>query len=155
MCVHIYICKHVYKHVCILYTALLLCQYQYLPLASRINTPYWSRLALFNKITRDRAQQFSFFLVRFRVSNAKIKIIIKKTVLTIRGPDGLVLTANLEGGGGYRRRIETEDKAKVVASVWGQNYLEKRLNSTVSFKTTEAKQLGWQGIEQILHPPSH
>ena len=81
----------------------------------------------------------------------------------------------------HRRRIETEGKAKVVASVWGavfvqflaalaecfaafaSVYLEgtvefsrsiwkKRLNSTGSFKTTETKHLARQGIEQILPP---
>ena len=65
--------------------------------------------------------------------------------------------------------METERKAKVVASVWGGKicsipcsvYLEetvenslsiwkKRLNSNISFKSTETKQLAQQGIEHIL-----
>ena len=55
----------------------------------------------------------------------------------------------------HRRRIETEGKAKIVASVWGANFLnffaalavlylsiwKKQFNSTVSFKSTETKQL--------------
>ena len=59
-----------------------------------------------------------------------------------------------------RRGIETEGKAKVVASVWGMEFVQfiatvdvlprsiwkKRLNSTISFKTIETKQLARQGI---------
>ena len=53
----------------------------------------------------------------------------------------------------HRRRMETEAKAKVVASVWGQNVFNswlavfprsiwtKKLNSSFSFKSTEAKHL--------------
>ena len=56
--------------------------------------------------------------------------------------------------------IETEGKSKVVMSVWGAKFVQflaalavlpesiwkKRLNSSVSFKTTETKQLARQGI---------
>ena len=66
----------------------------------------------------------------------------------------------------HRRRIETEGKAKVVASVCGTEFIQflaalaalprsvwkKRLNSSYSFKSTEAKQLVRQGIEQNLPP---
>ena len=59
--------------------------------------------------------------------------------------------------------MEREDKAKVVASVWGLKIIQflaglavfpmsiwkKRLNSSFSSKSIEAKQLAWQGIEQI------
>ena len=61
--------------------------------------------------------------------------------------------------------METEGKAKVVASVWGaelfnsllfavlsRSFFKNLLNSTVSSKYTEAKQLARQGIEQILPP---
>ena len=73
--------------------------------------------------------------------------------------------------------METEGKAKVIASVWGATffqflaalavltpvYLEetvefswsirkKQMNSTVSFKSTKTKQLTQQGIELILSP---
>ena len=62
--------------------------------------------------------------------------------------------------------METEDKAKVVASVWGTDFVQflaalavlpwsirkNRKYSTVSSKTTEAKQLARQGIEQNLPP---
>ena len=53
----------------------------------------------------------------------------------------------------HRRRMGTEAKAKVVASVWGQNVFNswlavfprsiwtKKLNSSFSFKSTEAKHL--------------
>ena len=63
----------------------------------------------------------------------------------------------------HRRTIELEDKAKVVASVWGANLfnslprklfflgrLQKRMNLTFSFKQTKAKHLARQGIEQII-----
>ena len=57
--------------------------------------------------------------------------------------------------------METEAKAKVVASVWGAEFIQflaalavlprsiwkKRLNSFFAFKLTEAKQLGWQEFE--------
>ena len=77
----------------------------------------------------------------------------------------------------HRRRMETEGKnANVVTSVWRQNLFNSlprllfylglfgrngfiqpflqmdRLNSTVSSKKTQAKQLALQGIEQILPP---
>ena len=59
-----------------------------------------------------------------------------------------------------RRRMDTEAKAKVVASVWGAEFIQflaalavlprsiwkKRLNSFQSSKSTEAKQLAQQGI---------
>ena len=76
-----------------------------------------------------------------------------------------------------QKRIETEGKAKVVVSVLGAEFVQflvalavllrsiwkqwlssaslfrkKRLNSTISFKTIETKQLARQGIEQILPP---
>ena len=55
----------------------------------------------------------------------------------------------------HRRRMETEAKAKVVASVWGAKFIlflaalavltlsicKNRMNSTFSSKSTEAKQL--------------
>ena len=61
-------------------------------------------------------------------------------------------------------RMERKAKAKVIAFVWGAEFVQflaalavlpqsiwkKWLNSTVSFKTTETKQLARQGIEQIL-----
>ena len=60
--------------------------------------------------------------------------------------------------------MEREAKAKVVASDWGADFfqflaalavlppsiLKNRMNSTVSSKPTEAKQLARQGIEQYL-----
>ena len=68
----------------------------------------------------------------------------------------------------HRRRMEREAKTKVVASVWGgkgQNVFfltapavlprsiwKKQLNSTVSSKTTESKQLWRQEKEQIVPP---
>ena len=64
--------------------------------------------------------------------------------------------------------METEDKAKVVPSVWGakfkfvqflvalavllRSHWKKWLNSSFSFKSTEAKQLTRQGLEHILPP---
>ena len=61
----------------------------------------------------------------------------------------------------HRRRMEREAKAKVVASVWGTEFIQflaapavlprsiwkKRLNSSFSYKSTEEKQPAWQGIE--------
>ena len=79
----------------------------------------------------------------------------------------------------HRRRMETEGRTKVVTSIWGgggkissipcrascfasvyleetvefsQSIWKKRLNSTVSFESTETKQLARQGIEQISPP---
>ena len=66
----------------------------------------------------------------------------------------------------HRRRRETEDKSKVVASVWGakcvqflaalavltRSIYKKRMNPTASSNSTEAKQLSRQGIEQMLPP---
>ena len=64
--------------------------------------------------------------------------------------------------------MELEDKAKVVASVWGAEFvqflaalarslfvsvdLEETVESSFSFKSTEAKQLSRQGIKHILAP---
>ena len=62
--------------------------------------------------------------------------------------------------------MEREDKAKVVTSDWGAEFVQflaalavlsrsiwkKRSNSTYSSKKTQAKQLARQGIEQILPP---
>ena len=62
--------------------------------------------------------------------------------------------------------MERETKAKVVESVWGADFVQflpalavlpqsirkNRTNSTVSSKSTEAKQLARQGIEQNLPP---
>ena len=62
--------------------------------------------------------------------------------------------------------MKTEAKAKVVASVWGATFFQFlaalavlprsiwkiRMNSTVSSKPIEAKQLARQGIEQNLPP---
>ena len=62
--------------------------------------------------------------------------------------------------------MEREAKANVVASVWGADFVQflaalavltwsiwkNRMNTTVSYKTTEAKQLAWQGIEENLPP---
>ena len=62
--------------------------------------------------------------------------------------------------------MEREAKAKVVASVWGSDFVKflaalavlprwvwkKRLNSSYSSKSTEAKQLARQGIERNLPP---
>ena len=64
-------------------------------------------------------------------------------------------------GEGLRRKMETEAKAKVVASVWGaeciqflaglailpQSIWKNSMNSTFFPKSTEAKQLARQGIE--------
>ena len=58
----------------------------------------------------------------------------------------------------------TEAKAKVVASIWGAKFVKflatlavlpwsiwkKRLNSSYSSKSTKAKKIAWQGIEQNL-----
>ena len=69
-------------------------------------------------------------------------------------------------GQGHRRRMETEAKTKVVASVWGAKFIpflaalavlprsiwKNGMNSTFSFKSTEAKQLARQGFELILPP---
>ena len=67
----------------------------------------------------------------------------------------------------HRRIMETEGKEKVVASVWRAKLVQflaaldvlsrtiwkKRLNSSLSFKSTEAKQqLARQEIEQIMPP---
>ena len=66
----------------------------------------------------------------------------------------------------HRRRMELEDKAKVIASVWGGRICsipfrssvlpwsirKKMLNSSYFSKLTEAKQLAQQGIEQLLPP---
>ena len=60
--------------------------------------------------------------------------------------------------------MEREAKANAVASVWGADFVQflaalavltwsiwkNRMNTTVSYKTTEAKQLAWQGIEENL-----
>ena len=60
----------------------------------------------------------------------------------------------------HRRRMETEAKAKVVASGWGAEFIQflavlailsrhigkNSMNSTFSSKLTEAKQLVWQEI---------
>ena len=65
-----------------------------------------------------------------------------------------------------RRRMELEDKAKVVASFLGAECVQflaalavlprsvgkKRMNSTVSSKATKAQQLTQQGIDKILTP---
>ena len=65
-----------------------------------------------------------------------------------------------------RRRMETEDKAKVVASVWEAKFVlivaalavlpllirKKRLNSSFTFKSTQTKQIMRQEFEQILPP---
>ena len=62
-----------------------------------------------------------------------------------------------------RRRMELEDKAKGVASVWGEEFVQflaalavfprsiwkKRSSLSFSFKSTEAKHLTRQGIEHI------
>ena len=68
----------------------------------------------------------------------------------------------------HRKRIELEEKAKVVviASVWGTEFVQflapldvlprsiwkNWMNLTFSFKETKAKQLAQEGIEQILSP---
>ena len=66
----------------------------------------------------------------------------------------------------HRRKMETEAKTKVVASVWGAKFIpflaalavlprsiwKNGMNSTFSFKSTEAKQLARQGFELILPP---
>ena len=66
----------------------------------------------------------------------------------------------------HRRRMETEEKSKVVASVWGADFIQflaalavlprwiwkKRISSTFAFKSTKAKQRARQGIECILPP---
>ena len=65
--------------------------------------------------------------------------------------------------------MEREAKAKVVASVWGADFVQflaalavlsrsvgnKRLNSSYSSTSTEAKQLAQQGTEQSLPPNRH
>ena len=65
-----------------------------------------------------------------------------------------------------RRRMELEDKAKVVPSVWGAEFVKflaalavlhwsirkERSNSSYFSKSTKAKQLAREGIEQILPP---
>ena len=62
--------------------------------------------------------------------------------------------------------METEAKAKVVASVWGAKFVQflaalsvlprsiwkNRMNSTISSKSTETKQLARQEIEHMLPP---
>ena len=62
--------------------------------------------------------------------------------------------------------MEREAKSKVIASVWGADFVQflaalavlprsiwkNRMNSTVSPKPTEAKLLARQGIEQNLPP---
>ena len=66
----------------------------------------------------------------------------------------------------HRRRMGTEAKAKVVASVWRADFVQflaafavlpqsiwkNRLNSSYFSKSTETKLLARQGIEQNLHP---
>ena len=69
----------------------------------------------------------------------------------------------------HRRRMEREEKAKVVASVWGgggKDFVQflsalavlpwsiwkNRMNSTFSSKQTKAKELARQRIEQIMPP---
>ena len=66
----------------------------------------------------------------------------------------------------HRRWMELEDKAKVVSLFGGAelvqffaalavlpwSYWKKRLNTSYFSKSTEAKQLAWQGIEQVLSP---
>ena len=66
----------------------------------------------------------------------------------------------------HRIRIKTEEKAKVVASVWGEEFIQflaalavlprtilnnrmncTRMNSCYSSKLSQAKQLAQQGIE--------
>ena len=72
----------------------------------------------------------------------------------------------MEEGSIHRRSMELEDKAKVVASVWGAEFVQflaalavlpwstwnKRSNSSYFSKSTEEKQIVRQGIEQILPP---
>ena len=62
--------------------------------------------------------------------------------------------------------MEREAKAKIVASVLGAEFIQflamlailppsiwkNRMSLTFSSKSTEAKQLAWQGIEKILPP---
>ena len=62
---------------------------------------------------------------------------------------------------GHRRRIYTEAKAKIVASVWGAEFIQflaalailnrsickNRINSTYSSKSTKAEYPAQQGIE--------
>ena len=59
----------------------------------------------------------------------------------------------------HKRRIEREEKAKLVASVWREKFIQflaalavlpqlnwkKKLNSSLSFKSTEGKQPAGQG----------
>ena len=67
----------------------------------------------------------------------------------------------------YRRRIQTEEKAKVVAAVWWgteliqflaplailhHDDLKNRMNLFFSSNHPGAKQLAWQDIESILSP---
>ena len=66
----------------------------------------------------------------------------------------------------HRRRMKLEDQAKVVASVWGAEFVKflaalavlpwsiwkKRSNSSYFSNSTEAKQLARQATEQILSP---
>ena len=69
----------------------------------------------------------------------------------------------------HRRRMEREEKAKVVASVWGgggKDFVQflsalavlpwsiwkNMMNSTFSSKQTKAKELARQRIEQIMPP---
>ena len=63
-----------------------------------------------------------------------------------------------------RRKMETEEKENIVASVWWAKCIQyfaalavllrslrkKRMNSTFSSKSTEVKQLARQGIQQIF-----
>ena len=56
----------------------------------------------------------------------------------------------MEAGKELRRRMETEAKAKVQLVVLPRSIWKKRINSTFSSKSTEAKQLARQGIESIL-----
>ena len=77
----------------------------------------------------------------------------------------------------HRRRIKTEEKANVVTSVWGKEFIQflaalavltrtiynnrmncnrmiskTRINSSHSSKSSKAEQLAWQGILIILPP---
>ena len=49
-----------------------------------------------------------------------------------------------------RRGIETEGKAKVVASVWGMEFVQFIVTVDVLPRSIWKKQLARQGIEQIL-----
>ena len=91
-------------------------------------------------------------------------------------PWGLDEASQQRGGGGNRTDlvarseaagVKRDAKAKVVASVWGPDYVQflatlavlprsiwnNRMNSTVSSNTKEAKHLARQGTEQNLPPP--